>query len=245
MALTTLLSKYGTQLKNYLSIWKKSGTQYDATHPDSSIRGAAFKAGLADLVAKELAQPVITVGSITDTTVALSWAVSTTTANAKTYTISRSKFKNKGWVVINSAITGTSTTASGLTQNTLYYFKVVASGSDGTPGQYPYVDSSAVATAKTAITLPSLAQTASLVSSAVSATGATLTWAAVPNATSYILERATNAGFTTGLTSVYTGALLTKADTGLTTATTYYYRVTASATGYTNSVSTTTTVTTS
>lgn len=63
-----------------------------------------------------------------------------------------------------------------------------------------------------------------------------LTWSSVPNATNYILERATNSGFTTGLTTLYTGNNLSfNNNTGIFLGTTYYYRVKAQATLYTDS----------
>lgn len=84
-----------------------------------------------------------------------------------------------------------------------------------------------------------LGTTAVPVASGVTSSNITVTWGAVPGATGYILERATNAAFSTGLTAVYTGPLLTFANTGLTTATTYYYRVRATyASGTTSSSST-------
>ena len=53
--------------------------------------------------------------------------------------------------------------------------------------------------------------------------------------TGYILQRATNSGFTTGLTTIYTGSNLTFTDTGLTTGTTYYYRIVSTAINFNNS----------
>ncbi len=50
-------------------------------------------------------------------------------------------------------------------------------------------------------------------------------------ADSYVVERATDSGFTTGLTTIYTGSLDEYQDTGLSTGTTYYYRVTATVSG--------------
>ena len=63
------------------------------------------------------------------------------------------------------------------------------------------------------------------------ATQITLNWTAVAGANGYVLERATNSGFTTGKTTLLDGSpasnVITKVDTGLTTATTYYYRIKA------------------
>jgi hypothetical protein len=69
------------------------------------------------------------------------------------------------------------------------------------------------------------------------ATGTTAeSWTAVPNATNYVLDRATNSAFTTGVTLArYSGPLLVFNDSGLTGATVYYYRIRAQGTGYADS----------
>ena len=71
-------------------------------------------------------------------------------------------------------------------------------------------------------------------SSGVGDTVQTLTWGAVTHATGYVLQRSTSGGnlFTTS-SNIYTGSALTFEDTGLTEHTTYYYRVYATASGYT------------
>ena len=90
---------------------------------------------------------------------------------------------------------------------------------------------------------PILATPATLADSAVTDTTLTMTWAAVAGASNYILDRSTSATFAT-YTEVYSGALLTFDDTGLTAETTYYYRVKAQATNYLDSLYKTDTVTT-
>lgn len=72
----------------------------------------------------------------------------------------------------------------------------------------------------------SIAAPTSFYPSALAATGATLNWSAVATATGYVVERSTTADFAVAI-PVYTGALLTVAVTGLTTATHYYFRVKA------------------
>ena len=79
---------------------------------------------------------------------------------------------------------------------------------------------------------------------AASATEIVLTWTLVPHGTAYYVERAIDVDFEVGLTEIYLGDALTVTDTGLTTATTYYYRVTVSATGYTDSTPATANATT-
>lgn len=69
-----------------------------------------------------------------------------------------------------------------------------------------------------------------------STTQINLAWDAVANATSYVIDRATNSGFTTGLVSgIYSGSGTSFNVTGLTAATTYYFRVRAIAAGYVDS----------
>ena len=71
--------------------------------------------------------------------------------------------------------------------------------------------------------------------SAILATSMKIGFTAVPNATGYVLDRATNVGFTTGLVTTTVTGGLSSSQTGLTTATTYYFRVRATGTNYTTS----------
>jgi hypothetical protein len=57
-------------------------------------------------------------------------------------------------------------------------------------------------------------------------------WSAITNADNYVIERADDSGFTTNLTEIYNGALLTYTNTGLTNGTTYYFRGKAEGAGY-------------
>jgi hypothetical protein len=62
-----------------------------------------------------------------------------------------------------------------------------------------------------------------------------ISWGAVTSATSYILQRATDSGFTTGLTTIFSGSGTSTADEGLSPSTTYYYRLKATAAGFIDS----------
>jgi hypothetical protein len=71
-----------------------------------------------------------------------------------------------------------------------------------------------------------------------------LAWTAVTNATEYVLQRATDAGFTLNLATIYIGPTASYTDQSLPNATTYYYRVLSRAYGYTDSSYATATATT-
>ncbi len=71
--------------------------------------------------------------------------------------------------------------------------------------------------------------------SGLAATTATVTWGDVTNATEYEIQRSTSPSFTAPVSETIADPTVTKAYTGLTTATTYYFRVRAKATGYVTS----------
>lgn len=74
-----------------------------------------------------------------------------------------------------------------------------------------------------------------LAANEVSSSEIDLTWDTVTGATSYTLERSPDGS--TGWSTVYTGSTASFNDTGLTTATTYYYRVSATGSAGTSSPS--------
>lgn len=81
-----------------------------------------------------------------------------------------------------------------------------------------------------------LATPTSFTATAVSDTQINLSWGTSPNATAYVVDRATNVGFTTGVAlAVYNGSGTSYNDTGRTATTQYFYRIRATATGYTDS----------
>lgn len=78
----------------------------------------------------------------------------------------------------------------------------------------------------------------------ISATQINLSWTAITNATSYYLERATDAAFSQNLTPLYSGNLLVFNNLNLTTQTNYWYRVTGISASYNDSIFSNTTATT-
>lgn len=130
------LTKAAAKLQKYLKILKVTGAKYLQLNPINPKRKASFTATLANIAAFELTPTVLTVGTATNTTIALSW---TAVTNATNYVVMRSTnkyFKKDATQILSS--TATSMVASALVANTNYYFKVIASaptyGSSSTVG---------------------------------------------------------------------------------------------------------------
>lgn len=213
------LSSSALKLQKWLERYKVTATSVYNRIGVNKLRGS-FTTLLVEVKATDLLGPGSFVATPQDDRIVLTWA---DIANETSYTVRRAL--NPTFTLGVTTVTSTDTTRNitdtSLTQSTPYYYRVKgnATGKDGIE--------TAVATATTA----SLAASATLTASAVYDTAMTLTWAAVTGATGYVLYRATNAGFSAGLTTVYTGSLLTFNDSGLTPGTTYYYRVKATASG--------------
>lgn len=75
--------------------------------------------------------------------------------------------------------------------------------------------------------IKTLAAPTGFAATVVSASAINLAWTKSSKATGYIIERATNAGFTTGLVTTEVGDVAVLAVTGLTAATHYYFRIKA------------------
>lgn len=76
----------------------------------------------------------------------------------------------------------------------------------------------------------------SFAAAVISTTEIDLTWTASPGASGYVVDRATNVGFTTGVAlAIFSGSALGYHNTGLTTGTHYWYRVRATGTNLTDS----------
>ncbi|MFA9191998.1 T9SS sorting signal type C domain-containing protein [Flavobacterium sp. FZUC8N2.13] len=115
--------------------------------------------------------------------------------------------------VLNYAITG-------LNPATTYYYRVRASGCSTS------ANSSTMSNTTSTIAIPSTASPYS-----ATCTGFTAQWGFSANATNYIIDVATDSGFTSivsGYNNLSVGNVLNYAITGLNPATTYYYRVRAS-----------------
>jgi predicted esterase len=194
--------------------------------------------GRKGFVTSKLATPTLIFGTVTSTSIALSW---TSVANAAIYVVERSTSIDftLNLTTINNG-SSLSLTDSGLTTATQYYYRVKARGAGYIDSAY-YSNTISTSGGGTQLLTPSLSRLG------IGTTSLSVTWPSVASATGYILERATNAGFTTGLTILYSGLAagvirefqpgytLEYHDSGLTPGTTYYYRVKATASGFIDS----------
>jgi subtilisin family serine protease len=149
-------------------------------------------------------------------TASLSWNAS---ATASSYAVQVSTDPNFGTTVINrSALTTTSSALSGLTNGTVYYWRVSATNVAGTSAW------SAARSFTTVLNAPALSAPANG-STTVSRTP-TLTWSAAAGATTYNVQYSTTSGFTTGtITQNGVAATSLAITTSLLSRTRYYWRV--------------------
>jgi fibronectin type 3 domain-containing protein len=161
------------------------------------------------------AAPTLTPTVSSATQINLVW---TTAANATSYTLQKSIDGGFTWT---GAVTqaGTSYSDTTLTADTAYKYRVVANDSSG---------ASAFSTVASGTTLEN--PPAGLAATVQSATAITLTWTAISDATSYKLERSTNAGTSWSTVTpgtAFTGSSASYTDTGVTAGSTDYYRISA------------------
>ena len=174
-------------------------------------------------------------GDVTDTSILLSWAAVT---NASGYEVHYSK--TSGFtlgavgvtkVTVNNGGT-TSQRITGLTRNTSFYFKVLATGS----GAYIDSDASAQQTVKTKKTKLSTPTVSTPSGGAIGDTSVSLSWNRVTNAAGYEVHYSTTSGFTLGAVgvtkvTVNSGSTTTQRVASLTANTTYYFKVVATGSG--------------
>jgi fibronectin type 3 domain-containing protein len=131
---------------------------------------------------------------------------------ATSYEVYRSETENGSYTSIGTSV-NTEYTDTGLTADTVYYYRVRAkSGS-----QYSGYSAAAFAAAT------DLQAPAGLIASAGSSTQITLTWNSVPEATGYYIYRAASSAGNYASIGNVSGTSFN--DTGLTSGTTYYYKV--------------------
>ena len=156
------------------------------------------------------------------TQINLSWAAS---ANASGYTLERSLDGSTGWTSIytGSALLYSDT---GRTASTQYFYRIKATASGYSDSTYSTANATTSAT-------PQLTAPTGLAVAVISNSQLNVSWNASANATNYILERSPDGA--NGWVQVFSGSGTSFNNTGLSSSTSYSYRVKAQASGYTDS----------
>lgn len=166
----------------------------------------------------------LTKGTVTDSSIAISWQPA---SGALSYKVYLSTSQN-GTYEVHGTATGTQYTLNGLTAGTTYYIKVTAiSGTRESAA-------SGTLSAQTGVKIASVPS--GVKASAVSATSITVTWTGAEGASSYIIYGGT---LSESLAQIGTATTANFSHTGLTAATTYYYAVASVNAGGTSARSTT------
>lgn len=150
----------------------------------------------------------------------------TNVSNEDGYLFEWSPNGSSGWQTVEeTAADDTTCSHTGLDAGTQYFYRVKALGS----GRY---SDSGYGTDDA--TTDALSNVSGFAVTSISGTTVNLSWSAFSGANHYKIERATDSGFTTGLTTVSDAVTGTSiADTGLSPNATYYYRITAHNAGHT------------
>ncbi|MBQ9874792.1 MAG: hypothetical protein IJM30_10040 [Thermoguttaceae bacterium] len=148
-------------------------------------------------------------------------------ANANLYVVEYSTSSSFSTSTTKAYSSSGSKTISGLTANKTYYFRVkaVAAG---------YRDSDWTSFSATTGSSTQQLATPTLTKGAITSSSVTVTIGSVANATGYTLQYSTSSTFSTKTEKPYTSAGAKTID-GLSASTTYYFRVMATASGYTDS----------
>lgn len=173
----------------------------------------------------------LTSSSVASTSATVSW---TAVSGATAYSLQYRVVGSATWTTVSTA--GTSAALTGLTVSKAYEFQVTSScsGTLGTVSTLANFTTTAAASCGTP---------ASLASSSITSTSATVSWGAVTGASSYLVQYrvSTSATWTNSVTVTAATATLT----GLTASTAYQYQVTATCSGSAGTASATGTFTTS
>jgi parallel beta-helix repeat protein len=166
------------------------------------------------------AAPTNVVATASNAQVSLTWAAS---AGATSYNVLRATASGGPYTLVKSGTVATSYVDQGLTNGTTYYYVVQAVNAGGTSPNSTQVSATPVAPPAAPTNLTATASSGQV----------SLTWAASPGATTYLVRRSTAAGGP--FTAIWGWFPATSfVDKGLTNGTTYYYVVQAANKGGTS-----------
>ena len=211
-----VLSTYGANYKIDVNNWVLTKSSLESSDSSNRIRFVSYSSR------PSLAAVSGVTGTGDTTSVALSW---NDVFDATSYSVQYRSGSNAFAAASGSPVSDTSITISGLTTNLRYDFRVHAIASNYFDGQWS--DEERVSTLT-----PVLDRVSGVGTSSVSQDIFTVSWDAVDNATAYTLDyRESGDSYGTNSISVSgTSRIISGLDSG----TTYYVRVKASASGYTD-----------
>jgi fibronectin type 3 domain-containing protein len=203
----------GTTSTGYTDTTVQPGTLYYYRLYAINSSGTSV-ASTANILTRPAA-PTLTGTASSSTSISLAW---TPVKSATSYQLQ--SFDGTNWNNVSPGPVGNVTgySVTGLNPDTVYTYRLTATNTTG------------VSAVSTSLVLPTeLAAPASFVAAASSATSVTLGWTAIPDATSYLLQRSSdNILWTTITPSPALGASsATYTDTTVSPGTTYYYKLTA------------------
>jgi fibronectin type 3 domain-containing protein len=153
--------------------------------------------------------------NVAETTLTVSWTAPS--GGAASYDLERGTSATGPWTILAPATTALSFADTGLTAGTTYWYRVRATNLEGLKTAY---------TTRSVITLPAAPSAPSF--SSVGPYTLTASWPLVTGASSYVLERAPDAGGVAGTWAVLSSQATTPyADSGLSANTRYWYRLRA------------------
>jgi GH18 family chitinase len=201
-------------------IWELTGDM-PYTNSNSMLKAINDAAGIIVNPSVPAAPTGLTATAASATQINLSW--SDNSNNESLFRIERSPNGTSGWTSVGTASANVTTfNNTGLTASTTYHYRVRAENTNGNSGYSNAVS----ATTQTTGTIP--AAPSGLTATAASSSQIDLSWADnSTNETGFRIERSLNAGTTWELVTTTSANVITFANTGLSSGTTYHYRVRA------------------
>ncbi|HWE03064.1 MAG TPA: fibronectin type III domain-containing protein [Tepidisphaeraceae bacterium] len=214
-AWTTLVAAQAGASDNYADTTATAGAIFYYRISAANAQGTSAPTAAVSALTVP-AQPIVTATLATPTSVNLSWGALT---GAATYKLESSANGGATWSTLVAASTATTYANTGLSADSTYKYRVTAVNATGT--SVP----SAVASASTPLVAPS-----GFAGTVVSPTEIDLTWTPEFDATTYKIERSTDNTTWTAIVPVtaFTAASTSYADTGLSSGSGYYYRLSSS-----------------
>ncbi|RWZ78665.1 MAG: prepilin-type N-terminal cleavage/methylation domain-containing protein [Candidatus Microsaccharimonas sossegonensis] len=214
LGFTTNVQTYTTSTNSYIVTNLTPNTNYFYKVQAVAVAGQSDPSNTAAVTTLHLGKPVLTLTVNNTSTITASWTAASNADASTTYTLQRSTSSNfSSGTSTYANLTTTSYVSTGLSVGNTYYFRVQAVASTDTS------DMSDIQSASTAPNQPT-----GVAATTYSSTQVSVSWNAMPGATSYNVEYSLDSSFSGS--STITGITATNSLVGgLSQGTTYYFRV--------------------